>query len=41
MGNFNEMLHPSNKVGVTPLIVVKTLQFNEFLAYTRRIDAYV
>ena len=41
MGNFNEMIHPSDKIRGTPLTVQKTQRFNDFLTVTRRFDANV
>jgi len=41
MGDFNEIFHPSDKVGGTPLTRAKTRRFNEFLDYTTSIDANV
>jgi len=41
MGDFNEMIHPSDKVRGIPLIVEKTQHFNDLLTITGSIDANV
>jgi len=41
MGDFNEMLISSDKVGGSPLTVSKTQRLSDFLAYIKGIDANV
>ncbi|KAJ8428386.1 hypothetical protein Cgig2_023577 [Carnegiea gigantea] len=41
IGDFNEMIHPSDEVGGTPLTVHKTHRFNDFLAATESINTNV
>jgi len=41
IGDFNEMLLSSEKIGGTPLTVSKTKRLSDFLAYSRGIDANV
>ena len=41
MGDFNEMLCFSDKMGGVPLTVSRTRRLNDFLAHTRSIDANV
>jgi len=41
MGDFNEMLHLSDKVGGTPLTPNKVQRLNDFLHYSNSYDANV
>jgi len=41
MGDFNEMLCSSDKVGDVPLTISRTRRLNDFLAHTRSINANV
>jgi len=41
MGDFNEMLLSSNKIGGSPLKVSKTQRLSDFLAYSKGVDANV
>jgi len=41
MGDFNEMLSSSEKIGGAQLTVSKTQRLSDFLAYSKRIDANV